>query len=149
MNASTVAAAPNVLLRRVADLGIENRVRSRIGEAMIEVPDICWLVASADQTLYAGLWNERMTPDAERVCRAWLQERARPSHPHHGRPAGAHALRAEVWPNYLGMTDAGARFINWGLLQLDAGGHKNMLTRMLGGEHAQVALAAILFPEPP
>lgn len=53
MNISPVAMAPNVVLRQVAELGIENRVRSRIGEAMIEKPEICWLVASADRTAYA------------------------------------------------------------------------------------------------
>jgi len=126
---------------------IDEVARNRIGEAMQEPPDIVWRAMDHEEAHCAKEFNRANSKQPERDCRAWITERNK-LHPEYVRGAGYHAVRYEVWPNYLGLTSAGARFINWGLLQLDEPGRNNLQTRMLGGETVPIALAAILFPEP-
>lgn len=105
-------------------------------------------MVNLDESSYAARFDAREFVDPEKRCRAWLAERANPTHALHGRLAGAHPKRVEIWPDYQALSAAGARFMNWGLLQLNASGHRSLLTRMLGGQAAPQALASILFPAP-
>ncbi|CAN7356620.1 hypothetical protein [Variovorax sp. LjRoot178] len=126
---------------------IDALARSRIGEAMNEPPDVVWRVMDHEETQCAKEFNRTNSKNPEKDCRAWIAERNK-LHPEYKRGVGYHAKPFDVWPNYLGLTSAGARFVNWGLMQLDEPGRENLGTRMLGGETVVIALAAILFPEP-
>ncbi|CAN7774576.1 hypothetical protein LJR290_007717 [Variovorax sp. LjRoot290] len=126
---------------------IDEHARRRIGEAMNEPPDVVWRVMDHEETHCAKEFNRTNSKLPEKDCKAWVAERNK-LHPEYKRGAGLHAKPVEVFPNYLGLTSAGARFINWGLMQLDCSGRENLETRMLGGETVVIALAAILFPEP-
>jgi hypothetical protein len=124
---------------------IDELARSRIGEAMNEPAETVWRVMDHEESHCAREFNRTNSRHPERDCRAWVEQRNK-LHPEYR--AGYHARPYDVWPNYLGLTSAGARFVNWGLLQLDEPGRENLETRMLGGETVVIALAAILFPEP-
>lgn len=112
---------------------------------MGEPAEIVWRVMDPEETNWAKEFNRSNSRYPERDCRAWIAERNK-LHPEH--KPGYQPRPYEVFPNYLGLTNAGARFVNWGLMQLDEPGRENLGTRMLGGETVVIALAAILFPEP-
>lgn len=124
---------------------IDEHARRRIGEAMGEPPEMVWRVMDHEETHCEKEFNRTNSRSPERDCKAWIAQRGK-LHPEH--KAGYQACPCEVFPNYLGLTSAGARFVNWGLVQLDEPGRENLDTRMLGGETVVIALAAILFPEP-
>ncbi|KWT64998.1 MULTISPECIES: hypothetical protein [unclassified Variovorax] len=124
---------------------IDEHARRRIGEAMGEPAEIVWRVMDHEETNCAKEFNRSNSRNPERDCKAWIAERNK-LHPEH--KPGYQPRPYEVFPNYLGLTNAGARFVNWGLMQLDEPGRENLGTRMLGGETVVIALAAILFPEP-
>ena len=121
--------------------------RGRIGDAMQERPDVVWQVQNFDGSRTLKEFTRTNSRAPERECKAWVDER-NTLHPEYERGQGYRAVPVEVWPDFLGLTAAGARFLNWGLSQLDDSGRSNLETRMLGGEIAPLALAAILFPEP-
>ncbi|OUM01195.1 hypothetical protein [Variovorax sp. JS1663] len=124
---------------------IDEHARRRIGEAMGEPAEVVWRVMDHEETNCAREFNRSNSRHPERDCKAWIAGRDK-LHPEH--KPGYQARPSEVFPNYLGLTNAGARFVNWGLMQLDEPGRENLYTRMLGGETVVIALAAILFPEP-
>lgn len=124
---------------------IDEHARRRIGEAMGEPAEIVWRVMDHEEINCAKEFNRSNSRNPERDCRAWIAERNK-LHTEH--KPGYQPRPYEVFPNYLGLTNAGARFVNWGLMQLDEPGRENLGTRMLGGETVVIALAAILFPEP-
>jgi len=126
---------------------IDELARSRIGEAMNEPAEVVWRVMDHEEAHCAKEFNRTNSRQPEKDCKAWVAERNK-FHPEYKRGAGYHARPYYVWPNYLGLSSAGARFVNWGLMQLDDPGRENLWTRMLGGETVVIALAAILFPEP-
>lgn len=123
----------------------DEHARRRIGEAMCEPPEMVWRVMDHEETQCEKEFNRANSRSPERDCKAWIAQRNK-LHPEH--KPGYQACGYEVFPNYLGLTSAGARFVNWGLVQLDEPGRENLETRMLGGETVVIALAAILFPEP-
>lgn len=121
--------------------------RGRIADALNEKAETVWRVMNHNETQCAKEFNRQNSRNPEGDCRAWVAERNK-LHPEYVAGRGYQAIPYSVWPNYLGLTAAGARFINWGLKHLDEPGRVNLDTRMHGGETAPMALAAILFPEP-
>lgn len=127
---------------------VELHARSRIGQALGELPTSYWLVVTHDDERFIAAFargSECTDPEAE--ARMYLG-RLTADHRDLTSARGYHLLNLSVWPDYLSLNDAGARFLNWGLLQLDRVGHAEILTRRRGGEIVTRALAAVLFPEP-
>lgn len=121
--------------------------RGRIAHALNEKAETVWRVMNHNETECTKEFNRGNSRNPERDCRTWVETHNK-LHPDFVPGKGLQALPYNVLPNYLGLTAAGARFINWGLKHLDEPGRANLDTRMHGGETAPIALAAILFPEP-
>lgn len=125
----------------------ETVARSRIGAALGDSPNEVYRIVNRDKTFFIASYNRRTSEDPRERCEDFYARLNR-AHKEHAAHRGYQVERALEWPNYLALSDAGARFMNWGLPRLDATMFIELAERMSRGETATQALAGLLFPDP-